>query len=261
MRIHLEGNAARGQQGLQGFKVLAALVAEHIQHAGRILDQRLAALLLAVQHAQGIAFKAFTAGGAQLIQPAGEILLQRGVILGTAVRAADGIDIDRQALEPQIAQDAQQCCDQFGFHRRLLAAKAFHAELMMLTQTAGLGLFIAENRVVEVIHFAGQRVGKELALQKGAHCARRALGLQGDAAIALILEGVHFLLHDIGGIAHAAQEKLGMLKNGGAHLAEPCQGGAAAHDGLDRLPDISVLGQHIARALWCLRQHEIPPKK
>ena len=36
---------------------------------------------------------------------------------------------------------------------------------------------------------------------------------------------------------------------------------AAAHDGLDRLPDISVLGQHIARALWCLRQHEIPPKK
>ena len=71
VRIHLEGNAARGQQGLQGFKVLAALVAEHIQHAGRVLDQRLAALLLAVQHAQGIAVKALAAGGAQLIQPAG----------------------------------------------------------------------------------------------------------------------------------------------------------------------------------------------
>ena len=48
--------------------------------------------------------------------------------------------------------------------------------------------------------------------------ARRSLGLQRYRAVALILEGVHLLIHYVGCVANAAQKQLGVLKNGRANL-------------------------------------------
>ena len=185
---------------------------------------------------------------------AGEIFLQGRVILGPAVGAADGIDVDGQALEAQIAQDAKQGADELRLHHGRLAAKAFHAKLVMLPQASRLGLLIAENRGVEIIHLAGQGIGEQMILDQRAHSPCRALGLERDAAVSLVLEGVHFLLHDVGGIPHTPQEKLGMLKNGRADLPIARQRGPAPHDALDGLPDMRVLRQHIPGALGRLCQ-------
>ena len=126
---------------------------------------------------------------------------------------------------------------------------------MKLAQAAGLGLFIAEAGAGCIIELHGQRVGVEMRLDERAHRAGGSLGLEGDGAVALVVERVHFLLHHVGGVAHAALEQLGVLENGRADLAIACQCADAAHVVLDGLPAIRVLRQHVQSALGCLGQH------
>ena len=92
-------------------------------------------------------------------------------------------------------------------------------------------------------------------LDERAHRAGGSLGLEGDGAVALVVERVHFLLHHVGGVAHAALEQLGVLEDGRADLAIARQRADAAHVVLDGLPAIRVLRQHVQSALGCLGQH------
>ena len=182
------------------------------------------------------------------------------MVLRAALGAADGVDVHRQVLHAQPGQQAEGQQNQFRVGRSVLRAEALQAELVVLPQAAVLRRLVAEDGRVEVIHLAGQRVGVEAVLHQGAHRAGGSLGLKGNGAVALVLEGVHFLLHDVGGVAHAAQEQLGVLEHGGAHLAEARLGRSLTHHGLHILPAVAVLGQHVPCAAGSLSQHnQIPP--
>ena len=156
-------------------------------------------------------------------------------------------------------QHADGHLDDLRVQGSVLRAKDLDAVLVELAQAAGLGLLVAEAGAGGVVELAGQAL-VQVALDEGAHRARGALGLEGDGAMALVLKGVHLLLHHVGGVANAALEQLGVLEDGRADLPVARLGADAAHVFIDDLPSVSVLGQHVQCALGCLGQHSsIPP--
>ena len=66
-----------------------------------------------------------------------------------------------------------------------------------------------------VIVFERHKPAVDAAFQNGADDRSRPLGTKGYASLALVEEGIHFLLNDVGGAADAPLEKLGVLENGG----------------------------------------------
>ena len=130
----------------------------------------------------------------------------------------------------------------------------------MLAQAAALRRFVAEDRVVHVIHLHGQRPGIQAVLDERAHRAGGAFGLEGDGAVAFVCEGVHFLLHNVRRIAHAAKEKLGVLEHGRADFAIARAFGNALFNGLDGLEAVRVLRKQVLGPFGGLCQHsQFPP--
>ena len=93
-------------------------------------------------------------------------------------------------------------------------------------------------------------------LDHGARNACGSFGLQGDGAVALVHEGIHFLLNNVGRIAHAPLEKLGVFEDRGADFAVSAQRTHAAHGIFDFMPAMAVLGKHILGALRRLSEHK-----
>lgn len=75
----------------------------------------------------------------------------------------------------------------------------------------------------------GKSLVEEPVFKEGANHARRALGLEGDGAVALILESVHFLLNYIRRVADAAHEKLGVFNYRRAQFVNAVQAAQIAH--------------------------------
>ena len=132
-------NAAQLQAACSLLEVLAALVAQHVQHGGRVLHLLLALLFLAVQHPQGVAVEAAPAGFAHAVQALAQVFLQHGMILRAAVGAADGVDVHGQISHAQAAEQPEGQQDQLRIRRGLLRAEALQAELVMLPQPAVCG--------------------------------------------------------------------------------------------------------------------------
>ena len=125
---------------------------------------------------------------------------------------------------------------------------------MMLTETAALGLLVSES-LGHIVELGGRRIGVHIALQVSTHGSRGSLGLQGDASAALILEGIHLLLHYIRGLAHAALEQYGVLENRGNNLCHIV--GAGKLSGLLFHPGALVhpLAVPVFHSSWCLCYH------
>ena len=129
----------------------------------------------------------------------------------------------RMFSELQAVKDAR-ARDHLRVSGKILCAVALHTELMELPESARLRLFIAIAGG-QIIRLDGQGIVVQPMLEE---CPRRtgcSLGTQGDAVAALGQEGVHLLLHDIGGIADAALKKVGVLEHRRPHflIAEcPC---------------------------------------
>lgn len=67
---------------------------------------------------------------------------------------------------------------------------------------------------------------------------------------AFIGKGVHLFLNYVGGVAHAALKKLGMLKNRCAHFVKAVVFGYLAHCRFNILGFVAVLGQQIESTLY-----------
>ena len=231
----------------------AAVLAQVVQHLRRVGE--FVRVLLAVEYAQGVALEALVAGLAQGAELAGEVLLQSRLIGPAALGTADGVDAHAQPLDAARAQNVQRQSDDLRVHGGVLGAKDLHAVLVELAQPPRLRLLIAEVGAGDVVEFAGQRLGEQVVLDEGARHARRAFGLEGDGAPALVLEGVHLLLHHVCAVAHAAREQLRVLEHRRADLAVAGQRTYRAHGRLDLLPAVRVAGQHVLRSLGRLRKH------
>ena len=241
------------QVALQLLKVARAVLAQVVQHGGGV--RQLRGVLLAVQYAHGVALEALLAGLAQGGQLGFKVGLQLLQVRGPAVGAADGVDVQAKAVDAVGVEDVHGQLDDLRVHAGVLRAEDLHAVLVELAQPAGLGLLVAEAGAGGVVQLHRQRLGVHVALDERPHRAGGALGLQRDGAVALVLEGVHLLLHHIGGVAHAALEQLGVFEDGGADLLVARQRAGFAHGPRDFLPAVGVFGQHVLGALGGLGQH------
>ena len=117
---------------------------------------------------------------------------------------------------------------------------------MELSEAACLGLLITEAGG-HIEDLEGQCIVEQTMLDQSADSACGTLGLEGDGAVAFILEGIHFLLDDVGSIADSAVKEFGMLKGRRTDLliTEVCC--FLGSDGLDILPFIAVCRQDVLR--------------
>ena len=104
--------------------------------------------------------------------------------------------------------------DDFCVEKRVRFSDGFAPELMEFPEPACLRPFVAEMRgkIVEL-----DRLGQILkaVLQISPANGGSTFGFQRDAVASAVVEGIHFLFHDIGALADAAREKTGVFKRRG----------------------------------------------
>ena len=110
---------------------------------------------------------------------------------------------------------------------------------MKLAQSARLRLFIAVAAAY-IRRLNGQRAVYKPLFNGASYNSGGKLGAQGDRAPALIVKGIHLLLHNVGSIPHAAAEDLGVFKNRYSYLVKAVKAGGFKHFTLYKLPFIAV---------------------
>ena len=143
--------AARVEDLLQLFEVLATLIAEEIHRFGRVFVDLRANLLLAVEDSQGVFVEAGTAGIAHFGQVRAQIFFQRLVEFGAAVLAADRIEVEFHPLDAECGDIVAREQNDFRIRFGALAAEDLHAELVVFAQSARLRPLIAEHGG-EIVH-------------------------------------------------------------------------------------------------------------
>ena len=158
-----------------------------------------------------------------------------------------------QVFNAEIIEDVGCHGDDLRIRRWSSRAEAFHAKLMEFAQPACLRLFIsvAGGQVADLLR---QGLVVQPMLKKSTHCTRRPFRAQGDGTASFIVEGVHFFLHHIGGIADGALEQFRVFKNRRANFMVAEISGNFEHGLLHVLVLIALCGQRILCALVALRE-------
>ena len=158
-----------------------------------------------------------------------------------------------QVLDAEIIEDVGRNGDDLRIRRRSIRPEAFHAELVEFTQPARLRLFIpvAGGQVADLLR---QGLVMQAVLKKSAHRTRRPFRAQGNGAAAFVVEGIHFFLHNVGGITDGALEQLRVLENRRANFMVAEMLSNFEHGLLHVLVFIALCGQRILCALNALRE-------
>ena len=120
----------------------------------------------------------------------------------------------RKPSTPSSANSWREHGDDLGVHRRRRRPDRLGAQLVVLAVAPRLRPLVAEHRaVVPELHRLRPLVQAVLDV-RARQTRRRALGAQRHRAPALVLERVHLLAHDVGGLADAALEEPGLLELG-----------------------------------------------
>ena len=172
---------------------------------------------LAVQKPQGVRVEPLVAGRAKL----GKLRLvgipQRLLIAGPAGRAAYGVQVHDNFPYPEHPEVVEAEADDLGVRHRRLGARVLHSHLVELAEPARLRPFVPEHGA-QVIELRRLGLRSQAVLDVCPHDRGGVLGPQRYAAATPVLEGVHLLFDYVGGLAHAAPEKLGVLENRGPYL-------------------------------------------
>ncbi len=129
-RIDFIVQPRRLQITLRLCKMIPAFLTKIVQHMGHPFQDLAAALVLAVQDAQGIFFIPFPAVVAQFIQMSAQIAFQRFLIGRTAFRTADAVQLYRQIPYAQIPEQCHRQGNNLRVHRSLRRSESLHAKLM-----------------------------------------------------------------------------------------------------------------------------------
>ena len=125
--------------------------------------------------------------------------------------------------------------------------KHLHAELVEFPQAARLGFLIPE-RGQQIRRLYRKRIAQKPVFDGASQGTCGPFRPQGNGPAALVLKGVHFLLHHVGGIAHRAVKQLRMLKSGDADLPETIQPRDLHYFFLQILPFITLGRKYILGA-------------
>ena len=169
------------------------------------------------------------------------------MVVFAALFAADRVDFEGDVPDAEEAEELVHKGDDLGVGRRGKGAEQLHPQLVEFPHPPRLGLFRPE---------AGDRVG-QLDRQRAVNQpvfddrpvdAGGPFRPEGEFPPALVGEGVHLLLDDVGGVADRADEEPLVLESRDADLPEAVLLGGIEELPLDKLPLIAVRREDVGSA-------------
>ncbi len=143
--------------------------------------------------------------------------------------------------------EARQHHDQFGIDVRSRKAHRLDVDLMELPVAPALRPLVAEHGAYGP-QPARRLVGK-VVLDDRTHHTGGELGAEREVlAIQAILERVHLLLDDVGDLADALHEELGVLDDRRTDLLVAVAPQPVGHAGFEPLPQRRLAGEHVVHA-------------
>ena len=146
-----------------------------------------------------------------------EISLELFAEFRLAFFASDTVDIDLEILQADPIEELDVHDNHLSIKKGIIGAKDLDPGLMKLPLSSGLGPLIAEHGA-DIIQFS-QLIGTDQTILQT--CPDHGSGLfraKGQAPSLAVLELIHFLFNDIGGISDGAGKKFGGFKDRGADL-------------------------------------------
>ena len=215
----LDRHAAALERRQHVAEVTRARFAQALLEARRRGEQLDLRRRLGVEDAQRVGLEAAPAVLAQLGGARQQVRAQPLAIGGATLGVTHGVDQGLEVAKAELAEEAHQQQDDLGVGPRPRVADQLGADLMELAVATALRALVAELRAdVEEPHRL--RPLAQAVLGEGARHRRGVLRSQREALAVLVGEGVHLLADDVGALAHAAHEELGLLDDRRADLGE-----------------------------------------
>jgi hypothetical protein len=225
--------------------VRTAGVAEMIDHQRRMLHGRATALVLAVEQAQRIALEARAAVVAEPVRDRAAVVGELLPVGGPAGRVAERVHVDAHAAHTDRFTDVDDQRDRLRVGGRVLASEQLGADLRELAVASFLRALAAEHRtrVPETRDGLGPC---ETGFEVGPHERGRAFGAQRNPGAVAVLERVHLLLDDVGGVADRPLEELNLFEKRELYLPESIGIQHPLSRGQQLAPAARFGGQHVA---------------
>ena len=194
---HAERHTGGGQVPLDRLEMLPALGAEIVDRMGQRVDDRLIRGHLAIEDAERVGLRAPLAVAAQLRHVLAERIHERLGEGRPADVVTDGVDHQLDVANLQLADERERKVDDLGVDRGILHPEDLDVELVELPVAPLLGPLVPEHRA-DGVELRGRQRLLQIVLDEGTDHARRRLGPERHAIPALVDEGVHLLLNDVG---------------------------------------------------------------
>ncbi len=177
-------------------------------------------------------------------------------IRGAAVLVTHGVDEHPHVLGRDAArfEEAPQERDELGIRGGLSSAEQFGSDLPELAHAALLRALVAKHRA-GVVDLRELPIRGQAVLERRTNHACGGFGTQRDGAAALVLEGVHLLGDDVGGLADSAREDLRMLEEWGVDRLVSVPREEILSDPGQVLPRSPSCGQHVGGTFGCAGVH------
>ena len=217
------------------------------------------ARVLAVQDAQGVALQTVQTVGGEALFMAFQVGDEGAAIGLPALLVAQRVELERDVLgHAQLVQDVLAQRHDLDIAHGLGGTQELDADLVELAQAALLRPLVAEHRAI--VEELERQLLHHAAGDHGACHGRRVLGPQAELVAAAVLEDVHLLGDDVGGVAQRAGEDFQMLEDGGRDLAIAVAAGKLAAGLGDHPMAAEILAQEVVGApRWAqLRQRPAP---
>ena len=175
-------------------------------------------------------------------------------MLGTLGRLTETVDLQLDAIQPEIVPQAGAHQDHFGIDIRPGDTERLDTDLMKLAITPFLRPLVAEHlaHVVQALRLACSQI----VFDDGPHATGCAFGSQGQRlTVQAIDEGIHFLLDDVGHFTDGTLEKRRRLDDGHADRTITVALQPRTNGVLEQFPEGGFVGQdvvHPAHGLQCL---------
>ena len=130
---------------LQLLEMILALLVQIVDGAGRVFYNLLALRNLAVDDTHGVFLHTLPAGGTQGVLMLSQIRKQRVIVILLTVGTADAVDMKLHILKTQLLNQGRSQGNDFHLCQGAPGTYELHAKLMMLAETAALGLLITER--------------------------------------------------------------------------------------------------------------------
>ncbi len=141
-----------------------------------------------------------------------EVVDERVAVGAPAGRIAERVELQDRALEDaELAQDLSADLDYFHVRLRLRHADELHVDLVELAEAALLWPLVAEHRSAR--EELQRQALSETVGDDRAHDAGGVFGPERDLVAAAVAEAVHFLDHDVRGLADRTREHLRELED------------------------------------------------